>query len=73
MDMREYAGSNLYNAEKIPPDTLIEEVIIDVVLRDFDDGRKPVLRFESGMALPLTPTKTQPARPRTTTGSLTAW
>jgi hypothetical protein len=58
MDLRKYAGSPLYNADKIPVGVKIEEIVAGFETREFEDGVKAVMQFESGMGVVLNPTRT---------------
>jgi hypothetical protein len=57
MDIGKYTGSALYNADKIPAGVKIEEIISGFETREFDDGIKAVVVFESGMGVVLNPTR----------------
>jgi hypothetical protein len=57
VDLSKYTGSALYNAEKIPPGVKIEEIVAGFEARQFDDGEKAVMLFESGMGVVLNPTR----------------
>ena len=57
MDLGKYTGSALYNADKIPPGVKFEEIVAGFEKREFDDGEKVVMLFESGMGVVLNPTR----------------
>jgi hypothetical protein len=53
--------SNYYNAENIPPNTLVEVTIVNVVRREFEEGGgvtvKGVLQFDNGREVVLNKTR----------------
>jgi hypothetical protein len=57
MDLSKYTGSVLYNADKIPLGVKFEEIVAGFEKREFDDGEKAVMLFESGMGVVLNPTR----------------
>jgi hypothetical protein len=57
MDIGKFTGSALYNADKIAPGVKIEEIVAGFETREFDDGLKAVMLFESGMGVVLNPTR----------------
>jgi hypothetical protein len=58
MDMTGFTGSNYFRAEDLEPDVRIEAKIVSVVLREFEDGPKPVVYTDyHGKGVVLNPTR----------------
>jgi hypothetical protein len=60
MDMTCHTGSNFFRAEDIEPGVRIETKIVSVVLREFEDGPKPVVYTDyQAKGVVLNPTRTK--------------
>ena len=61
MDMNDFFTSNYYNANNVPDGVLIEEVIANVVRKEFEENgvatTKAVIRLDSGKAIVLNQTR----------------
>ena len=61
MDMNDFITSNYYNSTNVPDGVILEEIIINVVRKEFEENgvaeTKAVVRLHSGKALVLNQTR----------------